>query len=386
MPWVGDARLAGEWPRPADQERRPQGGGLHTVLRDGRSGYTKGVASCCHDTQAIAAEARRAVSPRLEFHPERNPYGPQVALVFEPLARLPFLPSLVVFSLLSLCAYVAAVWLFWRQAPGLAGDGCTWRSLPPRAQRCSLRSGLARLARLRCSPQRSRWQHSARGRRFLAGVCLGLLAYQAATAGHRVADAAARARLALFRGIAAIVAAQVGIAWAIVGPGAMQQYVQTLGRLAVRPDLLVLYPENAHSFRGFLRLLGVQPAAATAADAVAILAFAPLLARTWRTAATPLMKVSLLVLLTLLLTPHLLTYDLVLLALPMLALAEWTARYAGDAAARRLIVLVVALYVAAVFAAACRARAPADVHDHHGGGCVGVVGGSAEARRVARPC
>ena len=299
-----------------------------------------------YDTQAIAAEARRTVSPRLEFHPERNPYGPQVALVFEPLARLPFLPSLVVFSLLSLCAYAAAVWLLWRQAPGLAGDGWYVALVAAACPAMLVTLRFGQISALTLLATALAVAALARGRRFLAGVCLGLLSYKPQLLVIVVPMLLLARDWRCFGGIAAIVAAQVGIAWAVVGPGALQQYVQTLGRLAVRPDLLVLYPENAHSFRGFLRLLGVQPAAATAADAVAILAFAPLLARTWRTAATPLMKVSLLVLLTLLLTPHLLTYDLVLLALPMLALAEWTAAHAGDAAARRLIVLVVALYVA----------------------------------------
>ena len=46
----------------------------------------------------------------------------QVALAFSPLATLSFLTSLAAFSLLSLCAYAAAVWLLWRHAPGLRTD------------------------------------------------------------------------------------------------------------------------------------------------------------------------------------------------------------------------------------------------------------------------
>ena len=56
------------------------------------------------------------------------------------------------------------------------------------------------------------------------------------------------------------------------------------------------------------------------------------------------MRVSALVLLTLLLTPHLITYDLLLLAIPIVALADWAATHAADAGARRATALAVVLY------------------------------------------
>jgi hypothetical protein len=109
----------------------------------------------------------------------------------------------------------------------------------------------------------------------------------------------------------------------------------------------MLYPENSHSLRGFLRLLGVPPAAATAAVVAAVVACTPAIARAWQATHPPLVRVSLLVLLTVLLTPHLLTYDLLLLAVPILALADRAAGHRQGRGERHAVVLAVALYLAA---------------------------------------
>jgi hypothetical protein len=82
-----------------------------------------GHADRLYDTAAIAAEAKRRIAPQMEFHPARNPYGPQVALVFGPLAAVAFLPSFLLFSVISALAYTAATWVLWRHAPQLERSG-----------------------------------------------------------------------------------------------------------------------------------------------------------------------------------------------------------------------------------------------------------------------
>jgi hypothetical protein len=77
----------------------------------------------------------------------------------------------------------------------------------------------------------------------------------------------------------------------------------------------------------------------------AVIAGAPATARAWRAGVPPLPRVSLVVLLTELLTPHLLTYDLVLLAVPIVALADWATTHSGRRS-RSVIVLGIALYAA----------------------------------------
>jgi hypothetical protein len=297
-----------------------------------------------YDTGEAAAEAKRQISPRLEHHPQRNPYGPQVALAFAPLATLPFLASLAVFSLLSLLAYVVAIWVPWRHAPGLRADAryvaLAAAGFP--ALLVTLRFGqistFTLLAVALAVPA------LAAGRSFAAGLCFGVLAYKPQLLVVVLPMALLARDWRFVAGMATMAATQLMIGWAAVGIHVMQLYVQTLVEITFHPDLVMIYPENSHSLRGFLRLLGAPPTAATAACLAAAIASAPVAARAWRADAPPLMRVSLVVLLTLLVTPHLLTYDLVLLALPIMWVADRAVTHPGRTGVP--VVLATALYIA----------------------------------------
>ena len=299
-----------------------------------------------YDMKQISAHAQRRISPRLEYHPDRNPYGPQVALVFAPLARLPFLTSLAVFSLLSVSVYAGAVWLLWRQAPGLAGHGRYVALVAAAAPALLVTLRFGQISTLTLlSPVLGVAALTAE-RRFLAGMCLGLLAYKPQLLVVAVPMLVIARDWRCICGVILAAAAQLAAAWAVAGSATMQRYFHILTELTFRPDVVMLYPENSHSLRGALRLVNVPPGVATAISAVLALACAPALARLWRGGGTPLARMSLLVLLTLLLTPHLLTYDLLLLTVPILALAEWATTDPAGEHARRAIVVAVALYIA----------------------------------------
>ena len=112
-----------------------------------------------------------------------------------------------------------------------------------------------------------------------------------------------------------------------------------------------------------------------------ILACAPAVARAWRGDDSPLVRVSLLVFVTLLVTPHLLTYDLLLLTIPIMALAEWVTTHPDTRQARGAIMVAIALYHLVVLAPARRARARAAVDARYRGRRVDDMEG---ARRDGR--
>jgi alpha-1,2-mannosyltransferase len=313
---------------------------MGSLIREGRARFL-------YDSTAIEAEARRRISPRLEHHAAYNPYGPQVALAFEPLARMPFLTSFAVFSVLSTCSYVAAVWLLWRQAPRLAGEGgyvvLVAAAFP--ALLVSLRFG--QISTFTLLAVAGAVAALGADRRFIGGACLGLLAYKPQLLVVLLPMLVLARDWRSLGGVVTSSAAQCGTAWVVAGTEAMQRYVQTLTNLALHPDLVMLYQENSHSLRGFLRLLGVPPGWATAVVVAAVVACTPAIARAWRATPPPLVRVSLLVLPTILLAPHLLTYDLLLLGVPILALADWTTAHPQDRGARSAVLLAVALYLAA---------------------------------------
>jgi alpha-1,2-mannosyltransferase len=306
----------------------------------------EGRADALYETAQIAADARRRISPRLEYQPQRNPYGPQLALAFSPLARLSFPGSLVVFSLLSAAAYVAAVWLVWQHAPGLRTDrpyvALVAAACP--ALLVTLRFGQISTATLLAAALGVAALGS--NRRFLAGASLGLLAYKPQLLLVAVPMLLVARDWRTLGGVLVATTAQLAVTWAAAGGDAMRRYVATLLELASSPDLVMLYPENSHSLRGFLRLAGVPSASATMVVVALALACAVPLAHVWRSAVSPLMKMSLLVLLTLLLTPHLLTYDLLLLLVPIAALAERASIDLDHRASVRAVAVAAALYVA----------------------------------------
>jgi alpha-1,2-mannosyltransferase len=299
-----------------------------------------------YDMTKITDFARSRISPRLEHHPERNPYGPQVALAFAPLAQLPFLPSLAVFSLISACFYSGAVWLLWRHAAGLHGDGRYVALVAAAYPALLVTLRFGQISTVTLVAPALVVAALAANRRFLAGMCLGVLAYKPQLLVVAVPVLVVARDWRGIMGVVVAGAAQLTIAWAAVGAGVMEQYALTLAQVTQRPDVVMLYPENSHSLRGFLRLLGVPPTVASAVSVACVLACAVPLARTWRGGAPPLMRVSALILLTLLLTPHLITYDLLLLAVPIVAIAEWAATHTEYAGARRAMVVAVMLYCA----------------------------------------
>jgi alpha-1,2-mannosyltransferase len=312
---------------------------MGSLVREGRG-------AALYDTNATRVAARHLISPRLEFHPARNPYGPQVALAFEPLARLPYLTSLAVFSLLSLSAYAAAVWLLWRHAPGLAGAGGYVALVAAASPALLVTLRFGQISTLTLLAPAFAVVALTAGRRLVAGLCLGLLAYKPQLLVVALPVLLLARDWRCLAGLLAATAGQLGLAWTVVGTDVMQQYVQTLTQLLAHPDVVMLHPENSHSIRGLLRLAGVSPTVATAAGVTLVLACTPALARVWRANEPPLMRVSLLVLVTLLLTPHLLTYDLLLLVVPIIALADQATMPPEDRAVRLAIVVAVALYAA----------------------------------------
>src|SRR4051812_18803956 len=138
----------------------------------------EGRSDLLYDMEHIAADAKRRISPRLEYHPERNPYGPQVALAFAPLAELSFLTSLAVFSVVSLCAYAAAVWLLWRHAPGLAGHGRYVALVAAAYPALLVTLRFGQISTVTLLAPALAVSALAAERRLLAGLCLGLLAYK----------------------------------------------------------------------------------------------------------------------------------------------------------------------------------------------------------------
>ncbi len=299
-----------------------------------------------YDPAAHLTEARRRIDPDIAIYAPYPNYGPQIALAFAPLALLPWTSSLLLFLIAMTLCYATSVWILFRECPALAS-------------RRAIVALLAAAAPLYFAPLRYGqtspfalllWSLAlaamARDRRFLAGLAVGCLAYkpQLGLVVGIALLASKEWRAAL--GAATSALGQLAIGALAAGTHAVAHYVAILGSLAVNPDLIVVYPSEVHSLRGFVRLLVGSHRSIDLALVVAEVIALWFVVRGWRSAAPVRMRMALLATVTVLVSPHFLTYDLLLLTIPLIVLADWALEHRSDPRNAVVTVLLVLVYFA----------------------------------------
>ena len=283
----------------------------------------EGRTDALYDPDAHLAEGRRRIDPDLALYAPYSNYGPQVAGAFAPLARLSFGASLVVFLVLSAFAYAASVWIVWRQCPALwpypalvailAAASPAFFSL--------LRYGqLSAFTLLLLSTATAALRHD---RRFFAGVVIGTMVFKPQLGVVIGVVMMVAGEWRVVGGAIAGAVAQLALASAIGGSDVMAQYVRVLWTLARNPALVQIYPTEVHSLRGFFQLLGSPAGVLTALSTAGLVAVLVVAVKAWRGGGAVPLRWGQLVILSILASPHLLTYDLVLLTVPIITCAAW---------------------------------------------------------------
>jgi hypothetical protein len=275
-----------------------------------------------YDKRAHVAEFQRRVRTNIEQHAPYPNHAPQVALAFTPLASITFEQSLLVFSVLSAATYALAAWLLVIACPALGPHRLTFAVL---AAACplmltTLRFGQITPVALLAAALAVRGL--GQGRKITAGFALGLLAAKPTWVVVLVPALILARDWRTVVGMVISVVGQFVVGLMTVGPHGLMTYVNVLQHLAEHPDLVVLNPAVSHSARGFMRLAGVPAAAANTVSVMMLIMTMPVAVICWRSEATPAMRVGYLLLLTLLVSPHVMTYDLLLAAVFIVALAS----------------------------------------------------------------
>lgn len=311
----------------------PHGDTAH-VARDFVHFFTQGVitrerdAHALYDIDAMALVAERVVPVHVEvrFPPV---YGPQVGLLFRPLAQLPYVPALVLWLGLTIAGYAACVWLIWRVSPSLHAK--RWATivlaLGAPGLHFTLSFGQASLIGLTCFTWL--WLALRSGRAFAAGLAVGALAYKPQLGIVAAFVFVLAAEWRVVSGAIVAVAAQLVAAWAYWGSAIFQGYISALMKLpgvveAMEPDKAMM-----HSWRSSLLQIGLPPTAALVGSVVASIATIVLAVVCWRTRGPLAPRYAVLVLATLLVDPHLYAYDLLLLVPALLVVWDWGNRL-GD--------------------------------------------------------
>jgi alpha-1,2-mannosyltransferase len=283
----------------------------------------EGRTDALYDPATHLAESRRLVDPALTLYAPHSNYGPPVAFAFAPLALLPLGWSLSVFLALSALCYGAAVWVVWRECDALRQHG---RLIAILAAASPLFLTLFRYAQLSAFSLLL-WAVAfvalRRNRVFTAGLTIGCLSFKPQL-GIVVGVVLIAARE--WRAVAGAVAAVLGqlmVGWLVAGSATMMEYFRVLWTLMLNPGLVQIYPSEVHSLRGFFQLLIPSTAVVNGLSLVALVIVIVVAVRSWQSRAPLALRWGQVILLTVLGSPHLLTYDLVMLTIPLILFAEW---------------------------------------------------------------
>jgi hypothetical protein len=306
----------------------------------------EGKTDLLYDPNGHIAEGRTRIDPRLNLYAAHVNYGPQVALAFAPLAWLPFGLSLTAFLALTTIAYAVAVWLIWKNSPCLHRHG---RLVALLAAASPLFLTVVRYAQLSAftlliwAIAFTAFKHH---RKFAAGLAIGCLAFKPQL-GLVIGAVLLIAREWRVLGGALVTGlGQLGVAWLVAGSQGLESYASVLWTLVRDPALVQLHPSEVHSIRGFLQLLVSSPVVIAVGVMVGLITAAILAGRSWRSDAPSGVGWAQVIVLTILASPHLLSYDLVMLTCPLLLLGDWCMGHERHPRRSTVTLLLLPLYFA----------------------------------------
>ena len=272
-------------------------------------------------------------------------YGPQLSLLFLPLAELPYEWALVAWLALTGIMYAGCCYAIWRRCRWLQPEGWTvailaagypaffhlvaWGQNSAIALLCFIAAFLA-------LDEKKPW---------LAGLSLGLLVYKPSLMLGPLLVLLLSMEWSVLAGAAASAVAELSLGWLYYGTGVFRAYVQQTLHVGKLMPLLEPRPYQMHSLRAFWTLLVPWPMMSSALYGISMMVVVVLTARLWRSGRPLELRYSALLVAAILVSPHLTVYDLTVLAPAFLLLGNWLVENWGDQKNRRLGTLLYLAFV-----------------------------------------
>ncbi|MGA7504956.1 MAG: glycosyltransferase family 87 protein [Candidatus Sulfotelmatobacter sp.] len=309
--------------------------------------YTLGLLALAHDgadlynlsAQSKIAAARVPAAAGIHYLPL---YPPQLSIFFAPLAKLSYAPALVAWLTLSSLIYFCCCYAFWRACPNLRDQKITtlilavafpafwhliaWGQTSALALACFTAAFFALRAR----------------REFFAGLAFGCLIFkpQLAVGAAIVFVFALRWRIivgALSSSLLELIGATL-----YYGLGPLHNWIQSMLMVRHRLTLLEPRPYQTHCLRTFWSMLIPWPPISFTFYLLSGLFVSVLLISCWRGRLPLAVRFSALLFTSVLLSPHLTVYDLVILAPAFLLLSDSIIARHGETAAYLPVLLYLA--------------------------------------------
>jgi hypothetical protein len=297
-----------------------------------------------YDMRAQAELAREwvAQAPNSLYVPL---YGPQMSLFFAPFARLPYGWALAAWLALNALIYAFCCHAVWKCCPSLQADRWTVLILAVafpgffHLMAWGQTSGLALLCFTLA------YLALRRDRTLLAGLAMGSVIFKPQL-GLAAAVVFVFAReWKIVAGAVAAASLQLAAAWMHYGTEVMRAYFRALTHLREVLPLLEPRLDQTHSLRSFWSLLLPWPRVVFTLYAVSALGILVLAIQCWRRKAPLSIRFSALLLATVLVSPHLTVYDLVILAPAFLLLGDWALAHREPQVALRVQQLMYVCYL-----------------------------------------
>jgi hypothetical protein len=266
-----------------------------------------------YDEDLLEARARELV-PGSDKTRYPVVYPPQVAIFFAPLGALPYGWALIGWWTITTLAYAACCYIAWKASPALAGQGATVAAAAAGFPAFVNLIGFGQNSAIALVCFTAAFAALMRGRSFAAGLAIGGLAYKPQLGIVAAVVFLTARNWKLIAGSIVSLGFQLGLSLAYFGPDILSTYlaanrdpVMTLQRLQVK-----IY--QMHSLRTFFALLVPWPAVAVAAYLVAAAIVLAMAVMCWRSSRPLPSRYAGLLIATVLVSPHLYVYDLVLIA------------------------------------------------------------------------
>jgi hypothetical protein len=329
-------------------------GRAHLVRDFAAIAYLPGIIARRHDLPALYDVDRRSemlaqllpTAPPVRYPPF---YGPQISVLFEPIAKLPYPTALAAWMAITLAAYLVCGYAIWRTCPRLRDRAGTIGLLLFADPTLYYTLSFVQISALAIVCVTGGYLALRAGRPLLAGVCLGSLVYKPSlgVAIGVVFVCAMEWRIIL--GAIAGAAAQFAAAAIFWGPSILGEYLRAQVRLI--PDMRdEFYIHHLQSWRGFFEILGVPDAFAQVGYAIAAACVLFVAWRCWRADVPLPVRYAVVLVATVLVNPHGYVYDSMILMPAFLLLWDWSETIDGGSAAIAFEWLLYFCYFAPWFA------------------------------------
>jgi Glycosyltransferase family 87 len=250
-------------------------------------------------------------------------YGPQMSLLFAPLARLPYAWALLVWSLITTSIYALCCAAFWKTCAALRADRSTVIILAAGSPAFFNLVAHGQNSAIALACFTAAFFALRHEKRFLAGLAIGTLIYKPPLGLAAACVFGLTFEWRIVAGAIAGAAAQLGAAWRYYGRDVMEAYWHSVRDVGDIRPLLDVKPYQMHSLASFWTSLLPWPHLAVGLYFVSAAATVVVACLMWRARAPLSLRYAVLLLATALVSPHLNVYDLVIVSPGLLMIGDW---------------------------------------------------------------